>query len=329
MIDNTIKNKFKNKKVIITGGTGLIGRQLTKILRNLKAKITVVSLDKYSTEKDVKYVTGDLSDFSFCKTVTKNQDFAFHLAGIKASVKTTIEKPASFYVPLVMMNTNFLEACRINKIKKLVYTSSIGAYSKASIFKEKKSNYEKKPMDFYPGWAKRMAELQIIAYKKQFKINNFYIVRPANVYGPGDNFDKKNAMVIPSLISKILSKKRPVEVWGDGSPIRDFAYSGDIAEGILRTMVYGTGKYDFLNLGSGEGVSIKKLIETMNKITSFSYFFKSKSNQGFSKRVMDISVAKKIIKYKPSTSLELGLRTTWNWFLKNQKQYKLRKNYFN
>jgi GDP-L-fucose synthase len=329
MIDNIIKNKFRNKKVVITGGTGLIGRQLTKILRNLKAKITVVSLDKYSTEKGVKYVIGDLSDYSFCKSVTKNQDFAFHLAGIKASVKTTIEKPASFYVPLVMMNTNFLEACRINKIKKLVYTSSIGAYSKASIFKEKKSNYEKEPMDFYPGWAKRMAELQIIAYKKQFKINNFYIVRPANVYGPGDNFDKKNAMVIPSLMSKILSKKRPVEVWGDGSPIRDFAYSGDIAEGILRTMVYGTGKYDFLNLGSGEGVSIKKLIETMNKITSFSYFFKSKSNQGFSKRVMDISVAKKIIKYKPNTSLELGLKTTWDWFLKNQKQYKLRKNYFN
>ena len=217
MINNIIRNKFKNKKVVITGGTGLIGRQLTKILRNLNAKITVVSLDKYSIEKGVKYIIGDLSDFSFCKSVTKNQDFAFHLAGIKASVKTTIEKPASFYVPLVMMNTNFLEACRINKIKKLVYTSSIGAYSKASIFKEKNFNYKKEPMDFYPGWAKRMAELQIIAYKKQFKINNFYIVRPANVYGPGDNFDKKNAMVIPSLMSKILSKKRPVEVWGDGS----------------------------------------------------------------------------------------------------------------
>lgn len=328
MINNIIKNKFKNKKIIITGGTGLIGRQITSILLNLKAKITVVSLDKYSTEKGVKHIIGDLSDFRFCKLVTKNQDYAFHLAGIKASVKTTVEKPASFYVPLVMMNTNFLEACRINKIKRLVYTSSIGAYAKSSIFMEKKSNYEKEPMDFYPGWAKRMAELQIIAYKKQFKLNNFFIVRPANVYGPGDNFDKKNAMVIPSLMSKILSKKRPVEVWGDGSPIRDFAYSGDIAEGILRTMVYGTGKYDFLNLGSGEGVSIKKLIKTMNKITPFRYFFKFKNNQGFSKRVMDISAAKKIIKYKPKTSLESGLKITWNWFLKNQKHYKLRKNYF-
>lgn len=329
MINKKIKKIFKNKKVIITGGTGLIGRQLTRILQSMEAKITVVSLDKYSTEKRVKYIVGDLSDFSFCKSVTKNQDFAFHLAGIKASVKTTIEKPASFYVPLVMMNTNFLEACRINKIKRLVYTSSIGAYSKASIFKEKQSTYRKEPMDFYPGWAKRMAELQIIAYKKQFNLKNFYIVRPANVYGPGDNFDKKNAMVIPSLMSKILSKKRPVEVWGDGSPVRDFAYSGDIAEGILKTLVYGTGKYDFLNLGSGKGVSIKKLVETMNKVVPFRYFFKSKTHQGFSKRVMDIAAAKKMIKYEPNTSLESGLKITWEWFIKNNSQYKLKKNYFN
>ena len=193
----------------------------------------------------------------------------------------------------------------INKIKKLVYTSSIGAYSKASIFKENNSNYKNEPMDFYPGWAKRMAELQIIAYKKQHNLKNFYIVRPANVYGPGDNFDKKNAMVIPSLMSKILSKKRPVEIWGDGSPVRDFAYSGDIAEGI------------------------QNLVETMSRINHFTYKFKSKKNQGYSKRVMDISAARKIIRYKPKTSLEDGLKITWEWFVKNNKQYKLRKNYFN
>ena len=329
MIEKKFKSIFKNKKVIITGGTGLIGRQLTRILKNMGAKITVVSLDKYSTEKDVNHIVGDLLDFNFCKLVTKHQHFAFHLAGIKASVKTTIEKPASFYVPLVMMNTNFLEACRINKIKRLVYTSSIGAYSKASIFKEKNSTYEREPMDFYPGWAKRMAELQIIAYKKQFNLKNYFIVRPANIYGPGDNFDKKNAMVIPSLMSKILSRKRPVEVWGDGSAIRDFAYSKDIAIGIFKTLIYGTGKYDFLNLGSGKGVSIKKLVQTMNKVIPFDYYFTSKSNQGFSKRVMDISVAKKVIKYKHDTSLEKGLRSTWNWYVKNQNHYKLRKNYFN
>ena len=328
MFEKKIINFFRNKKIIITGGTGLIGRQLTKLLCNMKAKVTVVSLDNYSTEKRSKHIIGDLSDFKFCKTVTKNQDFAFHLAGIKGSVKTTLEKPASFYVPLLMMNTNFLEACRINKIKRLVYTSSIGAYTKSNLFKEIKSNYKNEPMDFYPGWAKRMAELQIIAYKKQYKLKNFFVVRPANVYGPGDNFDKKNAMVIPSLMSKIISKKRPVEVWGDGSPIRDFAYSEDIAIGIIKTLIYGTGKHDFLNLGSGRGITIKKLVETMSKVKYFKYIFKSKKNQGFSKRVMDISAAKKIIKYDPKTSLEDGLRLTWNWFKNNHGQYKLKKNYF-
>ncbi len=329
ILEKKIKNTVKDKKIIITGGTGLIGRQLTKILCDLKARVTIISLDNISIDRRAKHITGDLSDFKFCKKVTKNFDYAFHIAGIKGSVKTTIEKPASFYVPLLMMNTNFLEACRINNIKKLVYTSSIGAYQKASIFKETKFSYHKEPMDFYPGWAKRMAELQIISYKKQYKLNNFYIVRPANVYGPGDNFDKKNAMVIPSLMSKILTNRKSVEIWGDGSPIRDFAYSEDIALGIIRTLVYGTGKYNFLNLGSGKGISIKKLVQTMSQIVDFKYQFKSKTHQGFSKRIMDITLAKKIIKYKHYTKLKDGLKETWTWFLQNQNQYKKKKNYFN
>ena len=255
---------------------------MTKILCDMKARVSVVSLDKYSTDKRAKHIVGDLSNFNFCKSITKNQDFAFHLAGIKASVKTTLEKPASFYVPLVMMNTNFLEACRINKIKKLVYTSSIGAYSKGNLFKEKLSNYEKEPMDFYPGWAKRMAELQIFSYKKQYGLKDYYVVRPANVYGPGDNFDKKNAMVKIINVENSI-KKRPVEIWGDGSAIRDFAYSEDIAIGIIKTLIYGTGKYDFINLGSGKGVSIKTLVKTMNKVVYFKYRFKSKKIKDFQK----------------------------------------------
>ena len=84
-------------------------------------------------------------------------------------------------------------------------------------------------MDMFPGWAKRMAELQIKAYAKQYGLNNYSIVRPCNVYGPGDNFDPKNAMVIPTLMQRIFNKEDPVIVWGDGSAIRDFAYSSDVA----------------------------------------------------------------------------------------------------
>ena len=182
-------------------------------------------------------------------------------------------------------------------------------------------------MDMFPGWAKRLAELQIVAYKKQFKLENYYVVRPCNIYGPGDNFDPNNAMVIPSLLYRIFNKESPVKIWGDGSAIRDFAYSEDVADGIILTMIKGTGNFDFLNLGSGKGYKIKELVETMASFIDFKYEFDSSKDSGFKVRVMDISNAKSIIGYNPQTTLRQGLEKTWKWFLKNNEITKLRHNY--
>jgi len=321
------KNFYKNKKVIVTGGTGLIGRAIVKKLCDYNAKVTVISLDKLILDKRAKYIYGDLCSFDFCKKITKKTDYAFHISGIKGSVKATLEKPASFFVPLLMMNTNFLEACRINKVKRLVYTSSIGAYSSMSVFKEESANIEKSPMDMYPGWAKRMAELQIISYKKQYKLKNYFVVRPCNVYGPGDNFDPKNAMVIPTLIRRIYRKENPVVIWGDGSAIRDFAFSDDVADGVINTLIYGTGKYDFLNLGGGRGYKIKDLVKALRSFLNFNYKFDSSKNSGWPKRVMSIKNSNKIIKFNPKTSLTEGLQKTWDWYITNSKEFVKRKNY--
>jgi len=172
MIEQNVLLSFKNKHVLVTGGTGLIGRQVVDILVNGGANITVVSLDQYQTNRLAKYVIGDLSDFAFCKTVTQDMDFVFHIAGIKGSVTVTKEKPASFFVPLLMMNTNILEACRINNVSKVVYTSSIGAYSSTDVFVEG-VNDDGPPMDEFPGLAKRVTEQQIAAYNIQYKLKNF------------------------------------------------------------------------------------------------------------------------------------------------------------
>ena len=324
-----IYNFFKNKNILITGGTGLIGRQIVDILKKINCKITTASLDNIKLKGTSKHYKGDLKDKSFCNKITKNTDCVFHLAGIKGSVKTTIKKPSSFFVPLILMNTNVLEASRINNVKRLVYTSSIGAYKTASIFKENNDDYSSTPMDFFPGWAKRMAELQVQAYKKQYNLRNYYVVRPCNVYGPGDNFDPKNAMVIPTLISKICNSKKLIKIWGDGTAIRDFAYSKDIAIGIMLTMIKGTGKLNYLNLGSGKKTSIKKLVNTMYKIKKFKYKFDGSKNSGYKTRVMDISNAKKIINFTHQTSLEDGLSETIKWYKKNREKIKNRYNYFN
>ncbi len=320
---------FKNKKILITGGTGLIGREILNYLTLCNAKeIKVISLDRIKLKiKNVKFIYGDLCDFEFCKKITKNIDYVFHVAGIKGSIKVTLEKPASFFVPLLMMNTNILEASRINKVKRLVYTSSIGAYANGSKLKE--NNIENgEPMDTYPGYAKRMAELQIQSYKKQYKLKNYFVLRPCNVYGPGDNFDKKNAMVIPSLISKIHEKKSNVEIWGDGKSIRDFLFSRDAARGILLTLIKGTGKENFLNLGSGKGFSIKELVVSLRSFISFNYFFNKSKASGYSSRVLSMKKSKRILKFKPIYSLKEGLKETYYWYLKNEKQSKFRKNYF-
>jgi len=182
-------------------------------------------------------------------------------------------------------------------------------------------------MDMFPGWAKRMAELQVQAYKIQYGLDNFSIVRPCNVYGPGDNFDPNNAMVIPSLMHRIYHKEDPVVIWGDGSAIRDFAYSKDVAEGVILALYYGT-KSSFVNLGSGKGYSIKELVERLNSFLDFNYKFDATKSSGFPRRIMDISLAKKLINYNPTTSLLEGLKQTWNWFVKNQNEYLNRKNYF-
>jgi GDP-L-fucose synthase len=147
------------------------------------------------------------------------------------------------------------------------------------------------------------------------------------VYGPGDNFDPENAMVIPTLMYRIFNKENPVVVWGDGSAVRDFAYSRDVAEGVILALHFGT-RGGFVNLGSGTGVTIKELVETLHGFLGFNYELDASKPSGFPKRIMDISLARELIHYNPTTSLLDGLKETWEWFIQNQDEYLKKKNYF-
>ena len=182
------------------------------------------------------------------------------------------------------------------------------------------------PMDF-AGWGKRVAEMQIHAYKVQYNLTNFSVVIPAHVYGPGDNFDPDTALVIPSLIYKIYRRDNPVLVWGNGEAVRDFVYSRDVAWGVILALYHGTNSR-MLNLGSGRGSSIKELVQVLNSFLDFTYQFDASKPAGYPKRVMDISLARELIGYNPQTCLAEGLRQTWDWFVKNPDEYSKKKNYF-
>ena len=313
---------YKNKKVLVTGGTGLIGMPLVKMLIKKKAKVTVVSLDsKKRAPKNCKFIKIDLRELSNCLKVCKDKDIVFHLAGVKGSPKMTMQKPASFMVPTIMFSFNMMEAARRSNVKRFMFTSSIGVYAPSKIFKED-DVWKTFPSnnDRFAGWAKRVCELQAEAYKIQYKLKNFSIVRPANVYGPGDNFDPNNAMVIPSLINRAISGESPLTVWGDGSAIRDFIYSEDVAKGMLKVVEKNYNKP--INLGSGKGVSIKRIANAIAKMVPggpIKIIWDKTKPSGDKMRKMSTKRALSV-NIRPTIKLEEGIKRTIEWYLKNNEK---------
>ena len=326
MITDTILKEFNTRNVLVTGGSGLIGRQVIDLLAYAGACLRSVSLDRVTVNSKAEYVVGDLADLAFCKEMVRDMDYVFHLAGIQGTVQTSAGKLASHFVPTLMINTNVLEAARVHKVKKLVYTSSIGAYADSGILREDDYKVESMPMSF-AGWAKRMAELQIHSYKVQYGMENFAIVRLSNVYGPGDNFDPDTAMVIPSLMCRIFTGEDPLVVWGDGSVIRDFLYSRDAAEGTVLAICHGTAG-GFVNIGSGKGHSISDVVGALQSFVKFNYVFDATRPSGAPVRVMDIKKAKDLLGFVPSTDIKTGLKLTWEWFVRHPNEYKKKRNYF-
>ncbi len=322
-------NFFKGKNILVTGGTGLIGMQLVEMLIEKEANVTVASLDKGIQPSKCEFINKDLRNFDNCIDLCKDKEIVFQLAGIKGSPAMAIRKPASFMVPTIIMSLNMLEAARICNVKNFLITSSVGVYSPAEIFNEE-DVWKTFPSDNdkFAGWAKRLTELQAEAFKIEYEMNNLSIVRPANVYGPYDNFDPENAMVIPSLITKALNSKDKFTVWGDGSPIRDFIYSRDVAIGMMSAIENNINEP--INLGSGEGVTIKELVEIINKhIPGGPKEIHWDTNKpiGDSKRLMNTEKARGYGIF-PKTSLEEGIKNTIIWYQKNKNNTTKRYNVF-
>jgi GDP-L-fucose synthase len=308
---------FKGKKILVTGGTGMIGQPLCEMLLSLGGIVTVASLDGAERAPNgVIFKKVDLRSFENCLTVSKGQEIVFHLAGVKGSPKMTAERPASFFVPTLQFSLNMMEAARRQGVERYLLTSSVGVYQPAPVFEED-SVWTTFPSqnDRFAGWAKRMCELQAEAYKIEYGWDKISIVRPANVYGPFDNFDPENAMVIPSLIHRALNEEGSLNVWGDGSPIRDFIHARDVARGML--MVVEKGISEPINLGSGDGVTIRKIAETISASTNRELIWDTTKPQGDAKRVMDMSRAYSL-GFKCEVSLKDGINETINWYKNNK-----------
>jgi GDP-L-fucose synthase len=320
---------FQDKNILVTGGTGLIGFELVSLLiKKEPKKIRVVSLDKNIFQNDkIEFIGSDLRYLNNCEKCCEDIDVVFNLMGVTGSPAMTSEKPASFMVPNLLVSINMLEAARRMNVKRYLYTSTYGVYGKVDVMKEDEM-WSKYPSDAdkYAGWAKRMGELQVEAYVKEFGWKEIAIVRPANVYGPRANFDPKNSMVVASLIKRAIDGQNPLTVWGDGSAIRDFIHCRDVAEGMLEAIEKEV--YEPINLGSGTGTSIKELVNIIidNLKNKPEVIFDTSKPSGDKLRILDTTKAKSF-SILPKISLEKGVIETINWYEQNKDVTKEQRTY--
>ena len=320
---------FKDQNVLVTGGAGMVGRALVAKLLRLGASVTIADLHQPSDlEPDVKFVNKDLRYLHNCEEICSGQDYVFNIIGVKGSPKVCAEQPADFMVPMLQFNTNMMEAARKANVKWYLYTSSVGVYSPADVFYEDDVwKTFPSPNDKFAGWAKRIGELQAEAYSIQYGLNNISVVRPANIFGKYDNFNPVNSMVVPSLIRK-AQENDVLEVWGDGSPIRDFIFADDVADSMIKCV---ENKVTIpVNLGSGKGYTIKELVDVVVK-TSGKDNLKVKwlvdKGNGDAIRIMSTDRAESF-GIKTNTSLEDGIRVVTEWFKANKNSIDQRYNVF-
>jgi GDP-L-fucose synthase len=310
---------FKDKKILVAGGTGMIGIPLVELLVEQGAQVRIVSLDDPSrAHLDAEFIQANLMDFENCLKVSQGMDFVFNLLGVKGSPAVTTKKPASFLYPTATMELNMLEAARRAGVSGYMFTSSIAVYAPSPIFYEDDVwNSFPSKNDWFSGWAKRFGELQAEAYKIEYGWDHIIVVRPANVYGPFDNFDSENAMVVPSLIKRALSEENPLSVWGDGAAVRDFIHAKDVARGML---LMAEKKPDRpVNLGSGRGFSIKELVKTIVSKLDRKPDVKWDISKptGDRQRIMDVSRAKSM-GFAPQISLDQGIGEVIEWYRRNK-----------
>jgi GDP-L-fucose synthase len=309
-------NFWQGQQVCVTGGAGFLGSFVVENLRRRGAKdIFVPHYPDYDLVKP-DGVTRMLDD--------SRPDVIIHLAAQVGGIGANREHPAEFFYDNLMMGVQLMHQAWLRGVKKFVAIGTVCAYPKFTPvpFKEDDlwNGYPEETNAPY-GLAKKMLLVQAQAYRQQYGFNAIFLL-PVNLYGPGDNFNLASSHVIPALIRKCSEAQErgeeSIEVWGDGTPTREFLYVEDAAEGIVMASERYNGP-DPVNLGSGYEISIKNLAEMIARLTGYQgrLAWNTSKPNGQPRRGLDVSRAEKYFGFRAQTPFEEGLRRTIEWYRKN------------
>lgn len=304
---------WNNKRVCVTGGAGFLGSYVVDKLQARGAKDVFVPRQKDYNLVDPSAIERLLAD--------SQPDMIIHAAALAGGIGANRAAPAEFFYENLMMGVPLMHAAWQHKVDKFVAIGTICAYPNSTPVPFKEENL----WDGYPeetnapyGLAKKMLLVQAQAYRQQYDYNAIYLL-PVNLYGPRDNFNLQSSHVIPALIRKFIEAQergdRKVELWGDGSPTREFLYVEDAAEGILLAAEQ-YNQSEPVNLGAGFEISINNLAETIGRLTGYKgeFVWDTSKPNGQPRRGLDVERAKEYFGFTAQMSFEDGLQKTIDWF---------------
>ncbi len=304
---------WRDRRVCVTGGAGFLGSFVVEALRRRGCKEIFVPRSRDYDLVDPAAVERMYDD--------ARPDLVLHLAARVGGIGANQVNPGAFFYQNLMMGVQLIHSGMLRKLRKLVAVGTICAYPKFApvpfVEDDLWNGYPEETNAPY-GLAKKMLLVQAQSYREQYGFNAVYLL-PVNLYGPRDNFDLESSHVIPAMIRKFLearaSGRDEVELWGTGTPSREFLYVEDAAEGILLAAE----RYDDpdpVNLGAGFEISIADLATLIARLCGYQgrLVWNSARPDGQPRRMLDVRRAKERFGFEAQVGFEEGLRRTIAWY---------------
>jgi GDP-L-fucose synthase len=306
----------KESKIYIAGHRGLVGSAIVRKLEEQGYSNLV-----YRTSKELDLRDKNAVDKFFAE---EKPDYVFLAAAKVGGIVANNIYPADFIRDNLMIQTNIIDASYRNDVNKLLFLGSTCIYPKFAPQPMKEEHLltgELEPTNEPYAIAKIAGIKMCQSYNRQYG-TKYISAMPTNLYGPNDNFDLHTSHVMPALIRKFHEAKELntpfVEVWGTGTPKREFLYSDDLADACVFLMNYYEGN-EIVNIGVGNDISIKELAESIKQVVGFNgeIKFDTSKPDGTPRKLVDVTKLN-ALGWEAGTSLEEGLQKAYQWFLENK-----------
>lgn len=314
--------RLKDARILVTGAGGLIGRHLVARLaaQQLCVRATVHRQQPADLVVGVEYLTANLTKAEDCAAAVAGIDFVFHCAAVVHGAAATAANPLAAVNDNMLIHVQLLDAAYRAGVRKFLWLGSTTGYPPAGDRPLSEEEFlDGAPFEKYfaVGWMSRYCELLCQTYaQKLAKPMTTLVLRPTNVYGPGERFDFERSHVAAALLRRVVERQDPLEVWGTGDDIRDLVYVDDVVHAMIMAMDQ-LDAYTTLNIGLGKGYSVKEILRILLDLEGFSpgkIVFDASKPTMIPVRLVDVSAAARLLGFKAEVDLPEGLGRTMAWY---------------